>query len=388
MGFAKYLVRAGHEVQIVAGLPNHPVSAVYPAYRGKLLVRENFLGISVMRTYIYANPQKRLHHRLLNFFSFGFSCLSAINLKEKFDALLLSIPPIFSIPSAFLIARLKEIPLVLDVRDFWPRAATSLGELKDNFTTRLLEGLMKKCYLRADQIAVVTQGILDALIEAGIPPEKIHLVTNGVDNEIYHPDAKESGREVYRALGCEDKFIVLYAGVVGIIHGSWVIGETARLLKDQHEIAFVVIGDGVKKAELEAMKLEYGLANLYLLGNMQPSDLLPYLQGADLGLSTLQNAYFCESTIPVKIFSYMACGLPVVFAGRGEGRQIVQDNGAGICLEAEDPQALAATVLDLKNDPEQRHSMGKRGMQTVSKRFSRQALAESLESVIQVAIQK
>jgi glycosyltransferase involved in cell wall biosynthesis len=386
MGFAKYLTRAGHRVQVVSGLPNHPASSIHPKYRGKWLVRENFLGISVMRTYTYANPKKRLHHRLLNFFSFGFSCLNALSQKERFDALLLSIPPIFSIPSALFVARLKRIPLILDVRDLWPQAATSLGELKDNFATHLTESLMNMCYRKAAQIAVVTRGIRDALLEAGIAREKIHLITNGVDNEIYHPGSEERGRAVFRALGCEDKFIVLYAGVVGIIHGPWVIGETARLLKDHHDIAFVVIGDGVKKAELEAMKLEYGLGNLYLLGNMQPSNLLPYLQGADLGLSTLQNTYFCEGTIPVKIFSYMACGLPVVFAGRGEGRQIVQDNGAGFCLEAEDPQALAAAVLDLKDNPEQRRSMGKRGVQAVNQRFTRQVLTESLAGVIEQAI--
>jgi len=381
-GFAKYLSRAGHYVQVISGAPNHPDSKVRPEYKWKWLVRENFIDIPVLRTYVYANPQKKLHHRLANFISFAFSCLNALFLKENFEVLLLSSPPVFSIPSAFFMARLKRIPLVLDVRDLWPQAATSLGELEDNFITRSIETMMKLCYRKAKQIVVVTQGIMNALIDAGIDDKKIHLITNGVDHEIYYPGQRENSREIYRELGCKNKFIVLYTGVIGIIHGVSIIGEAAKLLKDHLDIAFVIIGDGVKKAQLMDMKSKYKLENLHILGNMQPDDLLPYLQGADLGLTTLQNKPFCEGTIPVKIFSYMACGLPVLFAGRGEGQQIVQESGAGVCIEPENPEALTATVLDMKNDPERCHSMGENGMRAVKKRFSRQLLAKNLSGVV------
>ncbi len=388
MGFAKYLSRGGHRVHVVTGLPNHPGARILPEYKGKWIVCEDFQGISIMRTYVYANPQKKLYHRLMNFFSFAFSCLGALLLRERFDVLVLSTPPIFSIPTAFFMACLKGIPLVLDVRDLWPQAATSLGELNENAATRSIKAFMNLCYRKADQIVVVTKTIQDELTEAGIERKKIHLITNGVDQEIFYPGGVEDCREVYRALGCERKFIVVYAGVIGIIHGPQVIGEAARILKDFNDIAFVVIGDGVRKAQLVKMKSEYKLNNLHFIGVMQPSELLPYLNGADLGLSTLQDRHFSEGTIPVKIFSYMACQLPVVFAGRGEGAEIIREYGAGACVEPENPEALASVIVELKKDPKRRRYMGERGAMAVSERFSRRLLSEKLESVISKAMEK
>ena len=388
MGFAKYLSRGGHRVHVVTGLPNHPGARILPEYKGKWIVCEDFQGISVMRTYVYANPKKKFHHRLLNFLSFAFSCLSALRLVVRFDVLVLSIPPIFSIPTAFFIARLKGIPLVLDVRDLWPQAATSLGELNENAATRTIKAFMNLCYRKAGQIVVVTKTIQEALADEGIAQGKINLITNGVDQEIFHTDPVESGREVYRALGCEGKFIVVYAGVIGIIHGPQVIGEAARILKDYCDIAFVVIGDGVRKAQLVQMKSEYKLKNLHFIGAIQPSEVLPYLNGADLGLSTLQDRHFSEGTIPVKMFSYMASKLPVVFAGRGEGAEIIREYGAGVCVEPENPEALAAVIVELKKDPKRRRYMGERGVLAVNARFSRRMLSEKLESVISKAIEK
>ncbi|MFC1825629.1 glycosyltransferase family 4 protein [Thermodesulfobacteriota bacterium] len=387
MGFAKYLNRLGHRVQVVTSLPNHPASKVHPEYQGKRLIWEEIEGVSVLRTYVYANPKKRLHHRLLNFISFALSCLNALRFKKKFDVMVISIPPIFMTVSAFFMARLKRIPLILDIRDLWPQVAVALDEVGDNLPIRLIEMVMNLFYQKADQITVVTQGIRDALLKVGVDADKIHLITNGVDHEMFYPGSFEVARDVYKPIGCESKFIVLYTGVIGIIHGGWVIAETARILKDHNDIAFVVIGDGVKKTELHEMKSKDGLENLHILEHMQPSYLLPYIQGADLGLSTLQNKPFCEGTIPVKIFSYMACGLPVIFAGRGEGRRIIQEWGAGSCIEPENARALADAILDLKNDPQRRHFMGEKGVLAVSRRFSRQVLSEGFAGVVSKAVE-
>ena len=246
---------------------------------------------------------------------------------------------------------------------------------------------MKFSYRKAEQIVVVTQGIMNALKDMGIDEKKIHLITNGVDPEIFHHEKKNKSREIYRELGCKNNFIVIYTGVIGIIHGAWIIAEAAKLLKDHRGVDFVIIGDGVKKDEIEDMKRKYRLMNLHVLGNMQPESLLPYLQGADLGLATLQDKLFCEGTIPVKIFSYMACGLPVIFAGRGEGRTIVQEHCAGVCIEPEDAKALADTVLALKDAPEECRRMGERGMLAVKKRFSRRMLTKDLIDVISRSIE-
>ncbi len=387
-GFAKNFSHYGHNVQVVTALPNHPKGRVFPKYRGKRVVHENFQGIPVLRTYVYANPKKKLHHRMLNFISFAFSCLSALKLKGEYDVLVLSSPPIFFIPVGFLMARLKRIPLVLDVRDLWPQAATSLGELQDSIGIRFIDVLMNLCYRYADEIVVVTQAILDAIAKTGIKHDKLHLITNGADTTLFCSDPTNKARDVYRPIGCEGKFIVLYAGVVGVIHGPKVIAEAARLLIRNRDIVFVVIGDGVRKPQLEHLKKEYSLNNLYLIGSLQLHDLLPYLQGADIGISTLQDKAFCEGTIPVKIFSYMACGLPVVFSGRGEGQHIIQESGAGVCVEPENAEALASTILSLKNSPEQLRSMKRKGIGVVHEQFSRRALSEKFLTVISEAIQK
>src|SRR5207253_1090222 len=109
----------------------------------------------------------------------------------------------------------RRIPFVFEVRDLWPESAVSLGELSGPRAIRAAERLERLLYTRAARIVVVTNGIRQRLIERGLPAQKLALVPNGANTDLFkfNPEGRE---RVRKALGLSDKFVVLYAGIHGL----------------------------------------------------------------------------------------------------------------------------------------------------------------------------
>lgn len=382
--FVRFLMENGHIVQILTALPNHPGGVVHEGYRNRLLLRENNDGTQVVRTYVFSSPRKTLLTRLANYLSFAFSALLGFIFVKRPDVILMTIPPLFLAATGLIYKYAMKRPLVLDVRDLWPQAAVDLGEVRESSLTRALARLEMLFYQKSDLITVVTKGILDSLVSRGIPERKIHLITNGVNTDIFSRDA--SGPNPYEGIGLGDKFIVVYAGVIGIQHGPDHIVKAASLLSAHKEIAIVFIGEGVKKKELRAEAERQMLKNIHFLKEEKVESLVRFLSHSHAGLATLRNIPFCNGIILVKMFSYMACSLPVVLGGYGESRCILEEAGAGLCVEAENPAQLAEAVMTLYKDQEMSKRIGARGRRYVKRFYSRRSIANKMEKVLREVV--
>ena len=177
-------------------------------------------------------------------------------------------------------------------------------------------------------------------------------------------------------------FVVAYTGLIGLMHATESIIEAARLLQHEKDIFFIFIGDGVKKQYIIDLAHNYNLKNILFM-NAQPENELPrYIQSCDAGLATTKKVDLCKGTLPVKMFTYMACARPVLLAVDGEAKQLLEKSGAGIYVEPENASALSQAILKLKSDPNLCRSMGARGRKFVEKNYSRKQLAKKLESCL------
>jgi glycosyltransferase involved in cell wall biosynthesis len=380
---ARNLVRLGHHVTMIAEIPNHPSGIIPPEYRGKWIERADLEGIDVIRVWVKTYPVKNFRQRMVFYLSFMLaSTLAGLFLtRGHFDFVYATSPPLFVGASGLLISRIKRIPYIFEVRDIWPESAVALGELANptaiNWATRLEEA----CYTHAQKIIVVTQGIRSRLAQRGVRPEKIALVPNGANTELFQFKAEARGK-IRSQLNLEGKFIAVYAGIHGIAQGLETVVETAWLLKDNPDVHILLIGDGPRKKDLAELIRQRELSNLTLIPE-QPRQLIPdYLSAADVALVPLRKLEIFSSALPSKMFDAWACQLPVLLSVPGEARDLLDGCEGGLFVPPEDPGALKDGILACQAAPQLRKEWGENGRRFTEEYYSRQALAEKLAAVL------
>lgn len=381
---ARNWVRLGHRVTMLAEIPNHPSGIIPPAYRGRLYERAELDGIDVIRVWVKASPVKNFRSRMFFYLTFMVNAaLAGLFLaRGPYDLIYATSPPLFVGGAALALSYLRRIPLVFEVRDLWPESAVALGELSNPRAVALASRLEEACYRRARLIVLVTQGIRGRLLERGLPPDKLCLVPNGANVDLFQ--FRPQGRARVRAeLGLEGRFIAIYAGIHGLAQGLETLVEAARQLQDRPEIHFLLVGDGPRKADIATLAQSYDLDNLTLLPE-QPRERMPdLLSAADVSLIPLRNLDLFKGALPSKIFDAWACERPVLLSVDGEARSVLETAGGGLFVPPEDSAALAQALTALQQDPEGRAEMGRRGQDYTQKHYSRRALAERLAQTLQ-----
>lgn len=387
---AQGLIRAGHQVTVIAEVPNHPSGIIPPAYRGKLYERAGLDGLEVMRVWVKTSSVKTFRTRMAFYLSYMLMAIIAglLWVRGKYDLIYATSPPLFVGAAAVLLSYLRRTPLVFEVRDLWPESAVALGELSNPRAIALAEWVERLCLHRAEQVVVVTKGIIENLLRRGYSLEKLTLISNGANAELfqYQPEA---GQALRQQLGLSEKFVVMYAGVHGIAQGLEIIIKTAEHLSNQPDIHFVFVGEGPVKSEIVTLAQAAALKNITFHPEVPRQQMPNFLSAANVALIPLRRVSLFQGALPSKMFDAWACQCPTLVMVEGEARQVVTDIKAGVFVEPENPLALAEAILKLKNNPAQLQQMGVNGREAVLKYYSRQALAEQLVHLLeQVAATK
>jgi len=386
---ARVWAEGGDEVTVLTGMPNHPTGVVPPAYRGAVRRVEHVDGYRVVRTWLYATPNEGVARKTLGHLSFMVSAvLLGAGHVGRPDVAVVSSPTFFSIGAAWLIARLTRARLVVEIRDLWPAIFVELGVLTDRRLIRALEVLELAAYRAADEVVVVSEGFREDLIRRGVPARKVHTIRNGVDLERFRPTDPDTDTAATRArLGAgPDDVLVLYAGAHGLSHGLTSVADAAaRLEREGRRVRFAFVGEGAAKADLERHVAALGLTNVTLLPGVPRDEVPALLAAADICLVPLRDVPLFSTFIPSKIFEYLGAGKAVVGAVRGEAATILREAGA-VVVEPEDPDALAAAVAELADDPARRARMGAAGRAYVEARYDRRALALRYRELLRRAV--
>jgi hypothetical protein len=371
---ARAWTEASDEVTVLTGMPNHPTGVVPEPYRGRIRVQESLDGVRVVRTWLYATPNKGMLKKTLGHLSFmvtGF--LLGLGPTGDTDVVVVSSPTFFSVFSAWALARCKRARLVVEVRDLWPAIFVELGVLRNRSVIRALEALEMAAYRAADAVVVVTEGFREDLVRRGVPPDKVHVVPNGADLDRFDAaatDVDEARAELGAATG---ETLVLYIGAHGISHGLETVAEAAAKLSGE-AVHFAFVGEGAEKERLVARVRDLGLTNVTLRPGVPRDQVGRLLAAADICLVPLRDVPLFSSFIPSKMFEYMAASKGIIGGVRGEPARILEAAGA-LVVEPEDAAALAGAVRDLAADPERRASMGRHGRSYVTEHFDRRKLA-------------
>lgn len=379
---ARRWAELGHEVTVVTGFPNHPTGIIRPEYRGQFVKRESVEGIDLLRTWVYCAANKGFFRRILNFLSFFFSSLILGALKTgRPDVVVGTSPQFFCAVAAYLLSRIKRAPFVFEVRDIWPQSAVEMGVLKNHWLIRLLEAIELHLYRRAALIVPVAESSRDYLLAKGVAPEKIKVITNGVD-AAFLASPSVAPDEVRRQLGLEGKFVVSYIGTHGMAHALQVVLNVAKRFSADSNVHFLFVGEGAEKENLKRLAESLSLDNLTFLDEQPRERLLGFYRASDVSLVPLRRLEIFRKVLPSKLFELMGVGCPVICSVEGEAARLVAAAEAGVCIEPENEDALFAAINRLRAEPELRKRMGDNGRRFVKANYLRSVLAEKYLAVV------
>jgi glycosyltransferase involved in cell wall biosynthesis len=366
-------------VTVITALPNYLMEAVPEPYRGKRRVEETIDGVQVLRTWLYTSPRRNNWRRMANYFSFmASSWWYGRKLSGPFDVVITSSPPLFLGLTGVALARRFHAPLVFDVRDLWPEAGVRLGAFRPGSPTLWVwEKVADYIYERSSAIVAVTQGMHEDMLRRGLPAEKLHLIPNGVDLAFVQEDAPDLRKE----LGLEDKFVVLYAGLLGAIHGPEIIAEAAHMLRERRDIHFLIVGDGVRREAVATRVNERALDNVTMLPMQSPDRVPRFLATADVCLATLANSDV-KGVVPFKMLEAWAYRRPVIVTDEDEGGELARSCQAGQVTPPGDARALADAILTLEENRSLAQQMGANGRRCIEEALNRETLARKMADAL------
>lgn len=380
---ARRLRDRGHTVQVATGMPNYPKGVVYPGYRGHLLLREPWDGIPVQRTWVYARPNPRARHRLLNQTSFALSALWSVTLPRP-DVVLVESHPLFVSLTGWAIHRLRRVPYVLNVSDLWPESAIALGMLKNPAVIRFARWMERFAYRHAAHIIAMTEGVRRGVLAVAPDPGRVSLITNAVDLDRFSPAV--DGSAIRAQFGLEDRFVALYAGNLGMAQGlETLLDAAAHLRQSAPDVRVLIVGGGSRAQALRDDAQARALDNV-IFGGVLPHDAMPQvLAAADVCVIPLKRASVFEGARPSKLFETMAAGRPAIVSADGEAADYVTAAGAGLATPAEDAAALADAIRRLQADPDARQRYGQQGRAYAEAHLSPDQIIGQIEAVLESA---
>jgi glycosyltransferase involved in cell wall biosynthesis len=384
-GMAREWAAAGHQVTVVTCAPNVPAGVVYEGYENRLRQEEWIDGIRTVRVWTYLAANRGRVRRGLNFLSYLASAGGAgALLRPRADVVVATTPQFFAGWAGVPVSRAHRAPLVLEVRDIWPDSITAVGALEEGRVIRALEKLERALYDAAHHIVAVGEGYRQNMIAKGVPAQKIDVVTNGVDADLFEPRARDD--ELRARLGfAPGTFVVTFAGTIGMASGLEVALRAARRLKEEgrRDIAFLLVGDGAVREELERSATAQGLDNVRFTGLVPRHALPAYLASSDACLVHFRRQELFATILPSKFFEDAAMERPILLGFEGEARAMMEAADCGLAFEPEDDAGLAAAAVRLAGDPAECRRLGANGRRFVLEHYDRRTLAQDYLAILE-----
>jgi glycosyltransferase involved in cell wall biosynthesis len=384
----KELVQRGHTVTAITTFPNYPLGRVYSGYRQRLWQRECIDGIQVLRLPLYPDHSRSGVRRAASYLSFAVTAsVLGPMLSGSIDVMWVYQPPLTTgIPGCW-ISWLRNVPFVYEIQDLWPETVVATGMLANKSAIRLLDRLATFIYRRAAALTVNSPGFKQKLIGKGASADKIQVIPNWADEEIYRPLLPD--QQLGEQYGLIDRFNVIFGGNMGPAQGLQTTLEAAILLQDLGQIQFVFIGDGIDLPALQAAAQRRQLTNVRFIERQPPGRMPYFFAWADALLVQLRNDPLFAITIPAKTTAYLACGRPILCAVPGDGADVIRQTKSGLTCPPEDPQALAETVRALYHmSPLEREEMGRAGRQAFLEQYRCQVLIDRYENLFHAVIER
>ena len=380
--FAKELQHRGHHIQVITGFPNYPGGKIYDGYKITLLHKEIMEGIPIYRFPLFPSHDRSSLKRILCYatLSASMAALAPWIIEPADVAFVVQGPATIGFPATIL-KWFRGIPFVYNIQDIWPDSLLSTGMFSSRTGLKALHAWCSFVYKRAAKITVITPGMKRALIDRGVPENKIEVIYNWCDDVLMCRSEPE--KKIAQQLGLAGKFNVIFAGNMGEAQALDKVIEAAALVGPQYpDVQFVFIGSGVEVEHLKAFAGTKNVQNVLFLPRMPVSEIGSALCLAEVLLVHLRRDPLFAITIPSKTQAYLAMGKPILMAVEGDATDLVNKAQAGLSCVPENPESIADAVGKFyQMNPEQRKQLGTNGMNFYDRELSFARAVSSYEKI-------
>jgi glycosyltransferase involved in cell wall biosynthesis len=380
---ARRLAKRGHEVHIItADTSNQRVSTDGP------WVREIVEGIYVHWLSVPYDNAMSYKRRL---WAFGVFAVSAGRYAAGLGGDVVfatSTPLTIAIPGVFVKRKLR-VPMVFEVRDLWPELPIAMGALNWPFSRRAAHWLERWAYRNSERVIGLSPGMCEGVIKTGYPSESVVCVPNSCDLELFQVADSEGKRFRSERPWLGDRHLVVYAGTLGRINGvGYLVRLAAAVRKLDPGIRFLVVGEGAEFDEIRALAIELGVfgENFFMEPAVPKSDVPALLNAATICTSLFLPIRPMWNNSANKFFDALASGTPVMINYGGWQASLLEESGAGITVPHDDLEAAATRLVDYLSDNSRLAAAGESASMLARDKFSRDHLAEKLESTLLSAV--
>lgn len=376
---APELVKRGHDVTVLCGIPNYPKGVVFDGYETEEKVknreREYFEKTGVRVIHVEQVPRGKNPISLIrNYISFARNSRRSVRILEKdFDAVLgYQLSPITSMYAALEYKKQTGAPVMYYTLDLWPVSAEAMLKSKKNPAYLWVKRISRKLYLCADRVVVTSRPFIDYLQkEIGYPVARMSYLPQHANMGMIDDD-----------LSAEDNGVAdfMFAGNLGKGQRLDVIIKAARILGNRKDYMIHLVGDGRMRGELENMVREYGLEdNVTFYGNQKREDMPWFYKMADALLITLRGNNEVGDTMPGKLQMYMTTGKPIFGAINGAAYEVIKGARCGSCVKAGDYEGLAKLMKLYIEHPSDFEQCGQNARDYFMKHFTLDIYMDGLE---------
>ena len=334
-------VKRGHRVTVLTGIPNYPQGKFYKGYGWFRKRRETWNGVDIIRIPIVSRGKSALR-LVLNYYSFvisGWFWKAFTKLKPDL-VFTFEVSPMTQALIGTWFSKRRKIPGYLYVQDLWPENLEVVGGIHNQCVLRHYRKMTDRIYARCTKILATSPSFVKAIQDRVENKEKV----------VYFPQYAE---EIYKPVECpnppeipsDERFKIIFTGNIGYAQGLDILPKAAEKVEG---VLFVIVGDGRYKEQF--VKETENVKEKFLFIDRQRADRIPELLcSCDAAfLSFMDNPLF-SATIPAKLQSYMACGMPILAAASGETERIVNEAGCGVCSKLGDADSLVSAIEVLRN---------------------------------------
>lgn len=341
------LEQLGHDVQVVTGFPNYPTGRLHSGYRVRPYMTERRGRTVVHRVPLYPSHDRSAARRAANYLSFAAAAATVGIAHTRMADVML----VYSTPATVGLAgvaarKFLGQPFVLYIQDLWPDTVVAADMLPagglSQFVERSLDRMCRGIYRQASRIAVTSPGMQRLLIQRGVPADKLDVIPNWVDEDVFHPVRA-------RPVAADRGFEVMYAGSIGDVQGLEVAVQALAQLSDLPDVRLRLVGDGIAVVRLEKLAGRLGVADRVRFDGPRPlRQMADVMATADVQLVCLRDLPIFQATMPSKIQAILATGCPVVVSAPGDAAELALRSGAGLACAPGSPTALASALRQLR----------------------------------------
>ena len=372
--FARELVKRGHEVVMVTS-----TNAAHPNAG-----REVIDGIEV--EYVkneYSNYFSQWK-KVWSFVRFMRSSIVRASKEGNVDVVYATSTPLTVGIVALWLKWRKGWKYIFEVRDLWPEFPIQVGAIKNRFVIWALRKLEKKIYDKAEFVVALSPGMMDGVLQAGTPKDKVCVIPNMSKPDEFYPH--ERSQEIVERFGLRtDKFNIVHFGSMGVANGLVYIIDTAQLLHDEHidDVNFVFVGDGATLPKLQAEVQKRGLNNVQFLGSHKMRVVSEIVNCCDVSITSFLDLPILYTNSPNKLFDSLSAGKPIIVNSAGWTKDLVEKENCGCYVDPHQPQDFVDKIVVMKGDKNLLETWGKNARRLSLEVFDKAKLSKQMAEIVE-----